>query len=186
VKFLSYETNLKKEFETEIRDADANTSHLFIQTWVPDYIVRTLRDSAFSWAFFKWDKIIAVSLGIGSPIRCFGAFTENRLDGLLCLESSLQKIKIEYIASAPWNYHTIGKMRRIGSGLFYFTIEFSLNMKNRGEFYLNTLPDAETFYEGIGMKRTGEANPEGLKEYFMSEKEADRFKKHFNNYVIKS
>jgi hypothetical protein len=185
VKFLSYDTRRKEECETEIRSVDQMTSHLFVQTWVPDYIIRFVRGPRYQYSLFQWDKIIAHSQVVGSTMRCYGAFTNVRLDGLLCLNIEDEKLKIEYIATAPWNYHTFGKMRRVGSGLIYFTIRISNYKKHEGEFLLDALADAERFYESIGMSPTGKVNNLGLREYFMSKEGAMSFSKEFKKYVTK-
>lgn len=183
MKFKSYDTTQQKECETEIQNVDAKTASLFIQTWVPDYLYRSLRDPNFSYALFQWDKIIKLSFVVGSPYRCYGAFTYSRLDGLLCL-SRADILKIEYIATAPWNYYTVGKMRRIGSGLIFFAIRSSHYSGLEGKFFLNALPDAERFYEYIGMEATGNKNQSGLKEYCMPKNNAASFAEKFEKYVI--
>jgi hypothetical protein len=185
MKFSSFDSIGKKDQETEIRIADSNTSHLFTQTWVPDYIMRILRDPQFPYVFFPWDFILKVSNLVGSASKCYGAFTGERLDGLLCLSIEDQFLKIEFIATAPWNYFTVGKMRRIGSGLIYFTIKVSQNFKLGGEFKLNALPQAEQFYKSIGMVETGKTNKEGLKELAMRKTEAVLFAQNFKKFVIK-
>lgn len=186
MRFLSYDDKKKIECETEIKNVDMSTVHTFIHTWVPDYLTRYLRDPDFSYNFFRWDKILKFSFLIGSPTNCYGAFTNSRLDGLLCLAIEEEKFKIEFIATAPWNYYTVGKMRRIGSGLIHFTIQNSNYTGHQGEFYLNAVWDAEYFYEKIGMKPTGNRNPDGLKEYFMPKNGAVSFSKRFEKYLIQA
>jgi hypothetical protein len=164
--FLSYDNHAKQSCKTEILGTPFNTSHLFVQTWVPDYMTRILKDPKFAYALFPWEKIINISSIVGSKWKCYGAFTGTRLDGLLCLSFETQLI-IAFIATAPWNYFTVGKMRRIGSGFIYFTIKTSLYFHQGGEFILNALPDAEKFYQSRGMVATGKVNKEGFKEYRM-------------------
>jgi len=183
VKFKSFNTVDHCECETEIRNADLETIDLFIQTWVVDYITRILKDPSFPYAPFPWDKIIKTSFIVGYNHRCYGAFTSSRLDGLLALSKN-KGLKVEFIATAPWNYYTIARMKRIGSGLIYFTIKTSHYSGLEGEFFLNALPDAEKFYEKIGMRFTGNVNKEGLKEYFMPKNEAASFLKNFKEYII--
>lgn len=184
--FLSYDTVNEKECRTQIINADLKTSHLFVQTWVPDYIYRTLRDPNYSYGLFEWDKIIALSQVVGTTVRSYGAFTHERLDGLLCLNIEEDKLKIEFIATAPWNYYTVGKMKRIGSGLICFTIRISNYTNHGSEFLLDALPDAEKFYEDIGMTKTGNVNCSGLKEYFMSKNVAISFSNEFKKYIVKN
>ncbi|MEW6664608.1 MAG: hypothetical protein AB1512_05235 [Thermodesulfobacteriota bacterium] len=117
MKFISYDSKRKVELETEIRSAELTSIQLFVQTWVPDYLMRALRDVDFSYPLFQWEEILKRSFMVGSPWRCFGAFTEKRLDGLLCLAIHEGNLKIEFVATAPWNYSPEGKMRRIGTGM---------------------------------------------------------------------
>jgi len=183
MKFSSYDNSWKKDCETEIRNADLATSRLFIQTWVPDYLNRILKDPGLKYALFEWDKIIKFSFVVGSIWKCFGAFTATRLDGLLCLSFD-KKLKIDFVATAPWNYSSKGKMRRIGSGLIYFVITNSHYLGQGGEFLLNALPDAEEFYENLGMEETGNRNEVNLKEYRMPKEAAVSVQKIFKEYVI--
>jgi len=183
MKFKSYDTSDHCEYETEIRNADLKTSTLFVQTWVVDYLNRILRDPNFSYALFDWNVIIKTSFIVGYKHRCYGAFTGSRIDGLLSLSKD-NELRIEFIATAPWNYYTITKMKRIGSGLIYFTIRTSHYSGLKGEFFLNALPDAEKFYEKIGMRFTGKINKEGLKEYYMSKDRAISFLEKFKNHII--
>jgi hypothetical protein len=184
MRFLSYHSIQKKEVETEIRNAEINTPRTFIQTWVPDYLMRSLRDPKFKYALFEWDKILTYSFTVGSKFRCFAASAITRLEGLLCL-SFEKELKIEFIATAPWNYSPMGIMRRIGSGLIHYVIVNSYYLGHNGEFLLNALPDAEPFYENIGMVATGNVNERRLREYRMSKENADLFQDNFKGYVLK-
>jgi len=186
MKFLSYDTKEKKEFLTEIRATDVSAIKAYIQTWVPDYLMRVLRDTDFYYQLFEWDRILKLSYVVGFPWRCYGAYTNYRLDGLLCLGVEGENLKIEYIATAPWNYthEDAGKMRRIGSGLICFTIKSSIDTKRQGRLLLNALPDAEGFYDRIGMRPTGNMNDSGLKEYEMQTDGASSFLKKFEKYLV--
>jgi hypothetical protein len=74
-------------------------------------------------------------------------------------------------------------MRRIGSGLVYFTIKTSLSLGRDGEFFLYAIKDAEKYCEMIGMKHTGHFKF-GLKNYHMPKDEAAMFEKAFRKYII--
>ena len=183
MKFLAYDCIDEKECETEIKNADEDTSYQFIQTWVPNYLSRWLRDPNLSYELFEWDKIIKSSYILGFDWKCFGALTNSRLDGLLCLRIN-SVLTIEFIATAPWNYYIGGRMRRIGSGLICFTIQTSLNHGREGEFLLYSLPDAEKFYDDIGMVATGDMSDFGPKEYKMPKAKAVSFLDNFKKYII--
>ncbi len=126
-------TLYKKDCETEITNSNLESIRQFIQTWVPDYVMRQIRNVDFSYSFFPWELILKQSFLVGNPWSCFSALTHKRLDGLLCLAIEDDKLKIEYIATAPWNYYTEGKMRRIGSGLIYYTMRYSIYINCDGE-----------------------------------------------------
>ena len=185
MRFVSYDSKRNEKCETEISNSSLNDVHQFIQTWVPDHIMRLLQNpNDYSYSLFHWDKIIKQSLLVGSPWSCFSAITNKRLDGLICLSFKEDKLKIGYIATAPWNYYKNGKMRNIGGGLICYTIRYSIYLKCEGEFLLDALPDAEKYYEGIGMKKTGNVNDAQLKEYKMSESKAGYFMKRFDKNLI--
>jgi len=182
--FRSYDVRKKADCETEIKNTEIQTIHLFVQTWVPDHLVRSLKDPNFSYGLFEWDKIIKLSFVVGSQFRCYQALTDGQLDGLLCLSLEKGKLKIEFIATAPWNYYTVGKMRRIGSGMVYFVIKRGIYAGGKGDFYLKALPDAEAFYQKIGMVETGQKNKANLNEYYMPVKEASSYLKNFKKHII--
>lgn len=184
MKFKTYDFENKEECITEIKNVDLESVNLFINTWVPEHIVRLMKISDYTYSLFKWDEILKRSMIVGSPWSCFSAFTCDRLDGLLCLSINNKKLKIEYIACAPWNYYKCRKMRNIGSGLIYYVITCSKNFNLGGEFYLDALPDAEEFYKGIGMFETGNVNKQGIKEYKMPIKAAQSFIKKVKKNII--
>lgn len=184
MKFRSYDTKNGNECETEIISANPDTIELFVQTWVPDYVVRILREPENSYSLFPWDKIIKKSELSDENLQSFCAVTDGRVDGLLCLRNKDEYFKVEYIGTAPWNYGKNGKMRRIGTGLIYFTISQSLSLKHNGTFKLNALSDAEPFYHNIGMVKTGILNPEGLKEFYMNKKKAKSYMRKFEKFLI--
>ena len=74
-------------------------------------------------------------------------------------------------------------MRRIGSGLVYFTIKASLSLSLDGEFVLYALGGSEEYCERIGMAPTGDYKF-GLKKYHMPRDKAAIFAKRFRKYVI--
>lgn len=186
MKFKSFDSKENRECVTEIRVVDFGTPKQFVQTWFPDYTDKLMKNPAFSYTWFEWDDIMKYSFTVGSGNKCYGAFTEGRLDGLICL-SLEDYLKIEFLATAPWNYVKTGtgKMRGIGSGLIYFVIQASIYIRRKGEFKLNALSDAEEYYRKIGMEETGNTNENGLKEFKMSEKCAIEFLEKFSDFVMK-
>jgi len=182
MKFRSYSSVDKQEYETEVRSAKMDDVAEFVQTWVSYYINKSLTNPQFKYDLFKWNKIIKASLTMGFGHKCFSAYTESRLDGLLSLSKD-ENLHIDYIATAPWNYYVSGKIRRIGYGLIYYAIRTSHYIGLNGEFYLNALPQAEKFYERIGMVHTGKVVHE-LKEYHLSTTKAVDFETVFKKYVI--
>ena len=185
MKFISYDSIEKIEIETEIRNADSDTIRDFSLTWDPyvDEKILKERDKDFNYRIFEWDRIILMSLNIKYEDKCFAAYTGKRLDGLLSLRRQ-NNFYLDFFATAPWNYYgTAGKMRRIGSGLVYFTIKTSLSLGMDGEFFLYAIKDAEKYCEMIGMKHTGHFKF-GLKNYHMPKDEAAMFEKAFRKYII--
>ncbi len=185
MKFLSYDSIKKTECETEIGSATPETIHDFKATWEPyvdDKIIRQ-RDRDFDYRCFEWDRIINMSLSSVFIDKCYAAYTDKRLDGLLSFRHQ-RRLYLDFFATAPWNYFGIGgRMRRIGSGLVYFTIKASLSLSLNGEFVLYALGGSEQYCERIGMAPTGDYKF-GLKMYQMSKNKAATFEKSFRKYVI--
>ena len=124
-----------------------------------------------------------MSINLGFDYTCYTAYTGTRLDGLLSLRNQ-NKLYLDFFATAPWNYYAAaGKMRRIGSGLVYFTITTSFSFSLDGEFFLYAIEDAEKYCERIGMVQTGQFKF-GLKEYRMLKDKAAIFEKDFRQYII--
>jgi len=184
MRFKSYDSIKNSECETEIRSADANAIQDF-RLWdiYVDHKIIQEKDRDFNYRIFEWDKILRMSLNLGFDYSCFAAYTGTRLDGLLSLRNQ-QKLYLDFFATAPWNYFGAkGKMRRIGSGLVYFTIKASRAAGFGGAFSLYALEDAERYCERIGMVHTGHFKF-GLKEYHMAQKEAAVFERYFRKYII--
>lgn len=185
VKFVSYDSEEKIECVTEIRSADSDTIRDFSLLWdtfVDDKILRE-KDKNFNYRIFQWDKIIHMSVNLGFDYTCYAAYTETRLDGLLSLRNQ-NSLYLDFFATAPWNYYgSAGKMRRIGSGLIYFTIKTSLSLSLDGEFFLYALEDAEKFCDRIGMVQTGHFKF-GLKEYHMVKEKSAAFERDFSKFII--
>jgi len=187
LKFISYDSLVKIETETEIRNADSDTIRDFRLTWDPYVDEKILRekDRNFNYRIFEWDRIILMSLNIKFEDKCFAAYTGTRLDGLLSLRHQ-NNFYLDFFATAPWNYFgTAGRMRRIGSGLVYFTIKTSMSLGLDGEFFLYAIKDAERYCEMIGMVRAGHFKF-GLEKFHMSKDKAAVFEKGFRRYIISS
>ena len=73
-------------------------------------------------------------------------------------------------------------MRRIGSGLVYFTIKTSFHLCLNGEFFLYAIEDAENYCRRIRMAHTGHIKW-GLSEYHMSSDNAAIFEEDFRQYI---
>ena len=183
--FLSYDSVEKRECEAEIKGATSDTIRDFSATWEPyvdDKIIRQ-KDRDFDYRCFEWDRIINMSLSSVFIDKCYAAYTGTRLDGLLSFRHQ-RRLYLDFFATAPWNYYgTAGRMRRIGSGLVYFTIKASLSLSLDGAFVLYALGGSEEYCERIGMAPTGDYKF-GLKKYHMPRDKAAIFAKRFRKYVI--
>lgn len=185
MKFLSFDKSASVENETEVIVADRKISQVFVTTWVTAHMMNMLKNyPGYNYDIFPWDKIINSSYVVGESRRCYAAITENRLDGLISLNSN-GKFEVEFISTAPWNYYLIAKIKGIGEGLILHTIIESNYCGFEGQFYLKALPDAEPFYEKIGMKRTGLISKEGLKEFHMSKEASLTYQNRLKERLIK-
>ncbi len=187
VKFISYDSIERIDCETEIKSANSETIRDYRLTWDPFVNEKIIieRDRDFNYRCFEWDRLIHMSLNLGFDYKCFAAYTGARLDGLLALRNQNEdRLYLDFFATAPWNYYgTEGKMRRIGSGLVYFTIMTSIHLCLNREFFLYAVEDAESYCRKIRMVHTGHIKW-GLHEYHMSVDKAAIFEEDFQKYII--
>lgn len=183
--FTTFKGGNREQCVTSIKKADMSTAKTFIQTWVPAHITYTLQyHQKYNYALFHWDKIINLSFVVGQKSRCYTAITDTRLDGLISLNTNNDYLKIDYIATAPWNYYTIAQIHGVGSGMIYHSIMESNYLGFSGIFRLTALPDAEPFYQNIGMEYTGNRDANGLKEFHMPSKKAEAFLADFKHNLV--
>lgn len=163
MKFMSQDVVDGVGRETEVRPAGPADAREFSRSWDPYVDEKVVTDREFDYRIFEWDMLIHLSLTGEFDYRCYAAVAEGRLEGLLALRRE-NILYIDFVSTAPWNYGRGGRLRRIGSGLIYFTIQASLEAGQGGAFNLFSVLDAEACFEKIGMVPTGRFKY-GLREY---------------------
>lgn len=85
---------------------------------------------------------------------------------------------VEFLEVAPWNTRSLAeqpRLRAVGSNLMYGAVAVSRERGRAGRIGLHALPQAEAFYERIGMTRfRGDREHEGLTYFELTAEAAAR------------
>jgi len=91
----------------------------------------------------------------------------------------LPLVRVEYLATAPWNWgpsSTKPRFGGVGHALLLAAISLSLELEFGGRVGLHSLPQSETWYAKQGMVKLGDsARKNGLAYFEMSEASARQF-----------
>jgi hypothetical protein len=98
--------------------------------------------------------------------ECFSAITRTGLQGLMLLdlkptEPNLEPVVIDYLCTNPANRYTKRGLARIGVGLVAAAVVRSFEHGAQGRLWLESLKEAERFYEDLGMVRQHVSSSEG-------------------------
>jgi GNAT superfamily N-acetyltransferase len=128
----------------------ANT---FVNEWVSVHVMKSLVDDNWDYGMFTWDLILR------SPryVSFAAVDAAGRLEGLLALGRSPEGgfLKVEFLATAPWNYGSARERNGVGTGLLSHAIDQSKAAGCGGAVTLSSTARSESFYEGRGFVRTG-------------------------------
>jgi GNAT superfamily N-acetyltransferase len=125
-----------------------------------------------------WDWAAKLA-AFGRDGRFYGIETDGMIQGLMLLrldkqgrlpaQQSSPLVYVDYIEAAPWNLIALGnppRFRGVGTALLKVAIRESYRRGWEGRFGLHSLPQAEGFYQRIGMTDLGaDPNYENL-HYF--------------------
>ncbi len=81
---------------------------------------------------------------------------------------------VSFLATAPWNRFAANERSYQGVGKKLMSVAVFYSAKIHGNLIveLHSLPDAEDFYRGIGMRETGRRSKNNLKEFRLEHSEA--------------
>jgi hypothetical protein len=181
------------EFIDGITDAHLNQVE---QEWQPARVdgLKRLRNRGGppqSWPqsnHWNWNSKVNAIRGI-LAYRGFCIVCENQVQGLMLViitqtcqlqsQSGLPLVYIDYLESAPWNqsgFTDTPRFKGIGIGMVFGALQLSLQEGFHGRLGLHSLPQAETFYERIGMESLGpDASKQNLMYFEMTPEKATAF-----------
>jgi GNAT superfamily N-acetyltransferase len=94
-------------------------------------------------------------------------------------QSDKPLVEVQYLSAAPWNLGMIlarPRFRGVGTILMRAAIETSVDLEFKGRIALRALPQAEGFYDRLGMTCLGrDIDKENLKYYEMTPEQALAF-----------
>lgn len=151
----------------------AGEDHLrqFKETWVLYYIGKVTTDKTWTWRLFPWDEIIEHPYY--STVAAVDA--EGKLEGLIAIRRASPFLKIEFVATAPWNHGKERRRKGVGPALLRWAIEISMTIGFNGALTLSSTPESESFYEAKGFVRTGERDKEGLSIFQLPPERVPKF-----------
>ena len=145
-------------------------SRAFIDMWVPMFMVRKSRDKTWTYRLFQWHQILQ-----HPGLKSYAAVDGQRtLEGLLATSAQPPYLKVDFVATAPWNHGEPKRRKGVGSGLIGAAIMLSKEMGLGGVLILASTPESETYYEHMGFERTGERDQEGLAVFRLTPERAEK------------
>lgn len=102
------------------------------------------------------------SLIVGSDLHCL-----MRLDVRGRLLSGLRWMIIEYLATSPVDRDRSAGIKYLGESMVAVATQRSLEHTLKGRVWLESLPEAEEFYEKLGFERLKRRSKEGYKTYIL-------------------
>lgn len=128
-----------------------------VDEWAPYHAIQELTDSSWTYRFFVWEAILAYP-----GYTCMAATTpDGSCEGLLAISVKDDVLKVEFLATAPWNFGPGNGIAGIGSGLLALAVTVARD-NNCKSLILSSTPESETFYEHLNLTRTGAVDSEGL------------------------
>jgi hypothetical protein len=149
-------------------------------------VPRTEIPESLHWDWSRKAHLLAYMTTIGWAIECNakwqGVALADTSSHFSLLESDRGKplLYLDYIESAPWNWHNVagqvGIYAGVGAILFRRALRHSYDLGFNGRIGLHSLPRAESFYEkACGMTRVFiDHKKEGLTYFELSRDEARR------------
>jgi hypothetical protein len=121
-------------------------------------------------AHWEWDHFIHIGVALPQQYPVFALEAGGELQGLMLLEVALPRVAdqgfhVSRLSTAPWNRPPESRLRGVGSVFLGDASLRSLASGHDGRIYLSSLPQAEAFYQRIGMRELQGRDPEGLLQF---------------------
>lgn len=172
---------LQRVSDSQIVDADIaplSGKHLddFATFWKPRLSDSQEEDSHWDW-IQKW-KMTHKSVSYES----YAVEADFITQGLMLIEVDFHRsrtcpkqglVYLDFLATAPWNRPNIEdppQFKGVGSALYQFAIQRSLDLEYKGRVGLHALPNAEAFYHKQGLQDFGiDPEKQNLRYFELSE-----------------
>lgn len=120
---------------------------------------------------WDWWSIFQECRSSAGRFECYAALATGNLEGLMALDlrgkrtKTGQGIVIDYLATNPANRTAGQGLKCVGIGLIAVALARSLERGAGGRIWLESLPGAASFYEGLGMAKQLRRSAEGNAVY---------------------
>lgn len=111
-------------------------------------------------------------------VECYALVTGLALQGLMLLNltgrgtGKTKALVVDFLSTNPANRHSKSGFKRVGLALIGVAILRSLDCRMGGRIWLESLPDAEAFYESLGFVARTSQSSDGLTIFTLSESAA--------------
>jgi hypothetical protein len=135
------------------------------------------RDEDRAW---DWWSIFQECKFSGGLLECFAAVTAGNLQGLMALDLRGKRTKtgkaivVDYLATNPANRTAEQGFKCVGIGLIAVALARSIECGASGRIWLESLPGAASFYEGLGMIQQPRRSVEGNLVYTLEAPAAEQ------------
>ena len=126
---------------------------------------------------WDWWAIYAKSKRAQSTIECYATIAGGELHGLTAVDIRRGKrgILVDYLATNPTHRGATNRLKYVGTALIAVAILRSCERGSEGRIWLESLPAAETFYDGLGMRRQQGKSKDGNVVYAFDAETAQQF-----------
>ena len=131
-------------------------------------------------AGWEWDKILNEPGRSSGGIECYALCAEDRLHGLASFDlrgratSAGHGLVIDYLATNPCNRRANGGVKDIGKVFLGLAVHRSRELGWNGRIWLESLSNAERFYERVGFAKLAARSEEGNAAFELGKVGADR------------
>ena len=161
----------------------------FLAALRAERLARGLDTPAMEHEHWRWREKLAetksllayLTMGVecdGKPQGMMMLVTDGHFSRLSS-KTAIPLVYVEFLAAAPWNLRTVvdrPKYAGVGSVLMRAAIATSMDLEFKGRLALHALPQAEGYYEAIGMVGLGpDAKKHNLKYYEFTSDGAQAF-----------
>ena len=129
---------------------------------------------------WDWWSIFQECKFSGGLLECFAAVTAGNLQGLMALDLRGKRTKtgkaivVDYLATNPANRTAEQGFKCVGIGLIAVALARSIECGASGRIWLESLPGAASFYEGLGMIQQPRRSVEGNLVYTLEAPAAEQ------------